>query len=125
MIYEEKLREYIEIARCYGYRMATGAGWLSGALASRCCCPMGAVVLAQKKGGARPWRSAWEQAVLRAPARSGNAAVAAVALRCSLEEVELFVAGFDGQDLEDSPRLEERERSALRLGRKFRAECVA
>jgi hypothetical protein len=102
MIHEHQMREYIEIARAYGYRLAVGHGWLSGALNDRCCCPMGAVVLAQRRGN---------------PFATGTYdETAARALRCTEIEVREFVWGYDGRAGHEPN---------VALGRKLRAEVLS
>lgn len=93
---EARLREYIEIARALGYELALDVGYYSSA--RRCCCPLGAVLLAQHAGG------------------DGHCKLQQVAEILGVDEqwAKEFTDGFDAfGGACDS--------DAWRLGRKFRA----
>jgi hypothetical protein len=112
---EQKIREYIELARLVGYKLAVGEGWLSGALDGRCCCPMGAVVAVQRHGRAK-WLG---------EAISDYVRTAARALRCSDEEVQAFVSGYDAQASTQGSCAGVRYPAVWDLGLRFRREANA
>jgi len=117
---EQKIREYIELARLVGYKLAVGEGWLSGALDTRCCCPMGAVCIMQVYGRTAWYPEATQDSLI--DSTGARVRTAARALRCSEDEVRAFVDGYDAHPgTRESLRLP----AAWDLGMKFRREANA